>query len=163
MVKHVVQTLQIDGTVMYVPRRDVHIDDEVDFRVDLGLVEFLFTGVRPDMGRVREEDPSRYEVMCLRLTDDVIKNLSEDVRPVEPPSICLADRRMVRHFLVHPEPEEPSVRQVRLDLFDGLADGPDIEQRIEEDYLDDDFEVDAGLFGIRVQNVQRQCAIEQSM
>lgn len=125
--------------------------DRSDDRVDLGLVELLLAGVRPDMCRIREEDPSRDEVMRLRLMDDVVKNLLKDVRPGEPSPVGLADRRMVRDFLVHSEPEEPSVRQVCLDFFDGLADGSDVEQRAEEDDFDEDLRIDAGLPGVRIE------------
>jgi len=39
MLKNVVQTIQIDGTVMHVPRRDVGIDDEVILCVDRSVDE----------------------------------------------------------------------------------------------------------------------------
>ncbi len=138
------------GPILVHARQQLILDCSDD-RVDLGLVELLLAGVRPDMGRIREEDPSRDEVVRLRLVDDVVKNLFEDIRPGEPSPVGLADRRMIRDLLVHPEPEEPSVREIRLDLFDGLADGPDVEERAEKDDLDEDLWVDAGLPGVRIE------------
>lgn len=83
--------------------------------------------------------------------DDIIKNLLEDVRPFEPSSIGLADCLMVGEFLVHPEPEEPSVCQVCLDFLDGLTDGLDFEQRVEKDICDDNLRVDVGLPDDRIE------------
>ncbi len=64
--------------------------------------------------------------------------------------IGLADCRMVGHLLVDAETEEPTIGEVRLNLLHGLTHGTDVEQRPEENDLDDDLGIDAGRPGVRI-------------
>ena len=125
--------------------------DRINHALDLDLVELLLVRVGTDVGRVGDQDSPRHEAVGFGLPQDVLEDLLENVLPFEAAPIGLTNRRMVGHLLVNPEPEEPAIGEVRLDLFHRLADGTDIEQRAEEDDLDDDLGVDARLSGVRVQ------------
>ena len=89
-----------------------------------------------DMRAVNEELLLVNEAAGVCFRENAFEYLFEQVRPLEPADVILAERGEVRDLLIHPIAKEPAVRDIDFDLRDRPAHGPDAEQVLEKGDLD---------------------------
>ena len=79
------------GTLLIHPRKEL-LFDFADDPLDLDLVELPLVRIRPDVRRVRDQDPTGDEAVRLSLPHDILENFLEHVVVVKTTPVGLADR-----------------------------------------------------------------------
>jgi hypothetical protein len=74
---------------------------------------------------------------CHGLFHDVIEDALRDVGAIEPPPAVLAEGRGVEHPFRQPQPDEPAIGHIDLDLAHQLPLGPDAEQIADKQRLEE--------------------------
>lgn len=87
------------------------------------------------MRAVGVEHLAAHQAVGYGLLDDMVEDVLSDIRPVKPAAAVLAEGRGIKHLIRQPQPDEPAIGNIHLDLAHQLPLGPDAKQVADEQRL----------------------------